>query len=70
MKALKRIVGVFLAIGALGELLPIYLLISGIGAGQGSEYPEYWAVKVALHVLLLVVLSIGAWFLLFDPDAK
>ena len=70
MKALKRIVGSLLVVGALSELLPIYLVVTGLADGQGTENPDYWALKVALHLLLMVVLLIAAWFLLLDPDVK
>ena len=56
MKITKYIFGVFLLVLSIGEILPIYLLSSGLIAGQSEGETLYFLGKLAAHVLFALVL--------------
>ena len=56
MKIIKHIIAFLLFIAAIGEVLPIYLITSGLLAGQGQENSSYFLGKLFGHVFLALIM--------------
>jgi hypothetical protein len=64
MRLLNIIGAVVCILGSIGELLPIYLIASGLLQGQGGDNTVYFAGKLVGHIFLAVLLSLlGCWLL-------
>ena len=64
MRALKIMGAVVCFLLAIGELLPIYLIASGLLHGQGGDDTGYFAGRLVLHIFLASLLAVLGWWLL------
>ena len=56
MKIIKYIIAFLLFIAAIGEVLPIYLITSGLLSSQGQESSTYFLGKLVGHVFLALIM--------------
>ncbi len=60
---IRSILGVFLLLIAISEILPSYLILEGLKSGK-SDDPEYWMWKLGMHVMFVISFGIaGLWLL-------
>jgi hypothetical protein len=56
MKITKYIFAIILLLLSIGEIMPIYLILSGILSGQADGEITYWIGKLIVHIVITLVM--------------
>jgi hypothetical protein len=56
MKLIKYTFAIILLLLSIGEIMPIYLIISGLLTGQSDGNTAYWIGKLFMHIVIALVM--------------